>query len=172
MLWTVRQILMQTASRPWRVMRGQGSSIPLPSRIISFLQLRLRPDSESITGSSAAAQTAAPPVAEVRNTSWLNAETLWNDSVSLKKEICCMRGSFCDKFGLLISCAGSRYSVFVCVHRVTHAHVPTGLCDSSTKPSAQEEPCNVQPCPALWVSFSSLCVFCKCILAPDSVLVI
>ncbi|XP_048025061.1 thrombospondin type-1 domain-containing protein 4-like isoform X1 [Megalobrama amblycephala] len=45
---------------------------------------------------------------------------------------------------------GSRYSVFVCVHRVTHAHVPTGLCDSSTKPSAQEEPCNVQPCPAFW----------------------
>ncbi|XP_051727202.1 thrombospondin type-1 domain-containing protein 4-like isoform X1 [Ctenopharyngodon idella] len=45
---------------------------------------------------------------------------------------------------------GSRYSVFVCVHRVTHAQVPTGLCDSSTKPSAQEEPCNVQPCPAFW----------------------
>ncbi|XP_056099929.1 thrombospondin type-1 domain-containing protein 4-like [Rhinichthys klamathensis goyatoka] len=45
---------------------------------------------------------------------------------------------------------GSRYSVFVCVHRVTHTHVPIGLCDGNTKPSAQEEPCNVQPCPAFW----------------------
>ncbi|CAM4584690.1 unnamed protein product [Leuciscus chuanchicus] len=45
---------------------------------------------------------------------------------------------------------GSRYTVFVCVHRVTHTHVPIGLCDSNTKPSVQEEPCNVQACPAFW----------------------
>lgn len=45
---------------------------------------------------------------------------------------------------------GSRFSVFSCVHRITHTHVPNALCDSSTKPSAQEEPCNLQPCPAFW----------------------
>ncbi|KTG40439.1 hypothetical protein cypCar_00024316 [Cyprinus carpio] len=45
---------------------------------------------------------------------------------------------------------GSRFSVFVCVHRGTHALAPSDLCDSSTKPSPQEEPCNVQPCPAFW----------------------
>uniref|UniRef100_A0A8C1ZKU9 Thrombospondin type 1 domain containing 4 n=1 Tax=Cyprinus carpio TaxID=7962 RepID=A0A8C1ZKU9_CYPCA len=45
---------------------------------------------------------------------------------------------------------GSRFSVFVCVHRGTHALAPSDLCDSSTKPSPQEELCNVQPCPAFW----------------------
>ncbi|XP_016407671.1 thrombospondin type-1 domain-containing protein 4 [Sinocyclocheilus rhinocerous] len=45
---------------------------------------------------------------------------------------------------------GSRFSVFVCVHRGSHALVPIDLCDSRTKPSPQEEPCNVQPCPAFW----------------------
>ncbi|XP_052008496.1 thrombospondin type-1 domain-containing protein 4-like [Xyrauchen texanus] len=45
---------------------------------------------------------------------------------------------------------GSRYTVFGCVHRITHTHVLNGLCDSSTKPSVQEEPCNMQPCPAFW----------------------
>ncbi|XP_076143582.1 thrombospondin type-1 domain-containing protein 4 [Alosa pseudoharengus] len=45
---------------------------------------------------------------------------------------------------------GSRYSVFNCVHRVTHAHVSETLCDRATKPSPQEEPCNTEPCPAFW----------------------
>ncbi|XP_062861084.1 thrombospondin type-1 domain-containing protein 4-like [Trichomycterus rosablanca] len=45
---------------------------------------------------------------------------------------------------------GIRYTVFGCVHRVTHERVSDSLCDVSTKPSAQEEPCNVQPCPAFW----------------------
>ncbi|KAL0167433.1 hypothetical protein M9458_035655, partial [Cirrhinus mrigala] len=49
-------------SRPRRIMRGQGSDILLPYRIISFLQLRLQPDPENTTGNSAAPQTAAPPV--------------------------------------------------------------------------------------------------------------
>ncbi|KAL7879182.1 hypothetical protein AOLI_G00101560 [Acnodon oligacanthus] len=39
---------------------------------------------------------------------------------------------------------GSRYTVFGCVHRLTHDRVSDSLCDSSTKPSPQEEPCNVQ----------------------------
>ncbi|XP_060780131.1 thrombospondin type-1 domain-containing protein 4-like isoform X1 [Neoarius graeffei] len=45
---------------------------------------------------------------------------------------------------------GIRYTVFGCVHRVTHEHVSDSQCDSTTKPSTQEEPCNVQPCPAFW----------------------
>ncbi|XP_058243483.1 thrombospondin type-1 domain-containing protein 4 [Hemibagrus wyckioides] len=45
---------------------------------------------------------------------------------------------------------GIRHTVFGCVHRVTHERVSDSHCDSATKPSPQEEPCNVQPCPAFW----------------------
>ncbi|XP_066541314.1 thrombospondin type-1 domain-containing protein 4 [Hoplias malabaricus] len=45
---------------------------------------------------------------------------------------------------------GSRFTVFGCVHRHTHERISDNLCDSSSKPSPQEEPCNVQPCPAFW----------------------
>ncbi|MCJ8733106.1 hypothetical protein PDJAM_G00219270 [Pangasius djambal] len=50
-----------------------------------------------------------------------------------------------------VSCGrGIRHTVFGCVHRVTHERVSDSHCDSATKPSTQEEPCNVQPCPAFW----------------------
>ncbi|KAM4602356.1 thrombospondin type-1 domain-containing protein 4 [Polymixia lowei] len=45
---------------------------------------------------------------------------------------------------------GFRYSIFHCVQRLNHDQVSEALCDSSTRPSPQEEPCNVQPCPAFW----------------------
>ncbi|MGH0136297.1 UNVERIFIED_CONTAM: hypothetical protein FKN15_020690 [Acipenser sinensis] len=45
---------------------------------------------------------------------------------------------------------GSRFVIFRCVHRVSHEEVSDGLCDSGSKPSAEEEPCNVQACPAFW----------------------
>uniref|UniRef100_A0A673Y640 Thrombospondin type 1 domain containing 4 n=1 Tax=Salmo trutta TaxID=8032 RepID=A0A673Y640_SALTR len=45
---------------------------------------------------------------------------------------------------------GSRYTIFHCVHRLSHEHVPENQCDSSTRPSSQEEPCNLQSCPAFW----------------------
>uniref|UniRef100_A0A672ZIU0 PLAC domain-containing protein n=1 Tax=Sphaeramia orbicularis TaxID=375764 RepID=A0A672ZIU0_9TELE len=45
---------------------------------------------------------------------------------------------------------GFRYSVFHCVHRLNHVAVSDSLCDSNSKPSPQEEPCNLQPCPAFW----------------------
>ncbi|KAI7789375.1 putative thrombospondin type-1 domain-containing protein 4 [Triplophysa rosa] len=45
---------------------------------------------------------------------------------------------------------GVRYSVFSCVHRITRVQVQNELCDSSTKPNQQEEPCSIQPCPAFW----------------------
>ncbi|XP_045071767.1 thrombospondin type-1 domain-containing protein 4-like isoform X2 [Coregonus clupeaformis] len=45
---------------------------------------------------------------------------------------------------------GSRYTIFRCVHRLSHEQVPENQCDSSTRPSSQEEPCNLQPCPAFW----------------------
>ncbi|MBN3307779.1 THSD4 protein, partial [Amia calva] len=45
---------------------------------------------------------------------------------------------------------GSRYMVFGCVHRLSHEEVPDSQCDSSTRPTAEEQPCNVQPCPAFW----------------------
>ncbi|XP_067275283.1 thrombospondin type-1 domain-containing protein 4-like [Pseudorasbora parva] len=49
------------------------------------------------------------------------------------------------------SCGGGRrFPVFACVHRISHTHVPIALCESRTKPSPQEEPCNLQPCPAFW----------------------
>uniref|UniRef100_A0A674AXD1 Thrombospondin type 1 domain containing 4 n=1 Tax=Salmo trutta TaxID=8032 RepID=A0A674AXD1_SALTR len=44
----------------------------------------------------------------------------------------------------------TRYTIFRCVHRLSHEHVPENQCDSSTRPSSQEEPCNLQSCPAFW----------------------
>ncbi|KAG9338025.1 hypothetical protein JZ751_027188 [Albula glossodonta] len=52
----------------------------------------------------------------------------------------------CNSLGL----RGTRHSMFHCVHRVTHNQVTDSQCDSATKPSPQEEPCNVHPCPAYW----------------------
>ncbi|KAM5242860.1 thrombospondin type-1 domain-containing protein 4 isoform 1-T5 [Hipposideros larvatus] len=45
---------------------------------------------------------------------------------------------------------GSQYPIFRCVHRNTHEEVPEGYCDSSMKPTPEEEPCNIFPCPAFW----------------------
>ncbi|MGH0115281.1 UNVERIFIED_CONTAM: hypothetical protein FKN15_006709 [Acipenser sinensis] len=45
---------------------------------------------------------------------------------------------------------GSRFVIFRCIHRVSHEEVSDSLCDSGSKPSAEEEPCNVQACPAFW----------------------
>ncbi|KAM6979983.1 thrombospondin type-1 domain-containing protein 4 [Aplochiton taeniatus] len=45
---------------------------------------------------------------------------------------------------------GSRFTIFRCVHRQGHAQVSDSLCDGNTRPSSQEEPCNLQPCPAFW----------------------
>ncbi|XP_049457802.1 thrombospondin type-1 domain-containing protein 4-like isoform X2 [Epinephelus fuscoguttatus] len=45
---------------------------------------------------------------------------------------------------------GFRHSVFHCVSRLNHGQVSDALCDSSTRPTPQEEACNLQPCPAFW----------------------
>ncbi|KAJ0001984.1 hypothetical protein NQD34_001780, partial [Periophthalmus magnuspinnatus] len=45
---------------------------------------------------------------------------------------------------------GFQYSVFHCVHHQKNLQVSETLCDSSHKPKSQEEPCNLQPCPAFW----------------------
>lgn len=45
---------------------------------------------------------------------------------------------------------GSQYPIFRCVHRNTHEEVPESYCDSSMKPTPEEEPCNLFPCPAFW----------------------
>ncbi|XP_036903045.1 thrombospondin type-1 domain-containing protein 4 isoform X1 [Sturnira hondurensis] len=45
---------------------------------------------------------------------------------------------------------GSQHPVFRCVHRNTHEEVPESYCDSSMKPTPEEEPCNLFPCPAFW----------------------
>ncbi|XP_013881562.1 thrombospondin type-1 domain-containing protein 4 isoform X2 [Austrofundulus limnaeus] len=45
---------------------------------------------------------------------------------------------------------GFRYTVLHCVHRQNHVQVSDTLCDSSSRPTPQEEACNLQPCPAFW----------------------
>ncbi|XP_037689454.1 thrombospondin type-1 domain-containing protein 4 [Choloepus didactylus] len=45
---------------------------------------------------------------------------------------------------------GSQYPVFHCVNRNTHEEVPESYCDPSMKPTPEEEPCNIFPCPAFW----------------------
>nr|XP_046267554.1 thrombospondin type-1 domain-containing protein 4-like isoform X3 [Scatophagus argus] len=50
-----------------------------------------------------------------------------------------------------VSCGkGFRYSIFHCVSRLNHVQVSDALCDSSSRPTPQEEACNLQPCPAFW----------------------
>uniref|UniRef100_A0A8C4IMG7 Thrombospondin type 1 domain containing 4 n=1 Tax=Dicentrarchus labrax TaxID=13489 RepID=A0A8C4IMG7_DICLA len=48
------------------------------------------------------------------------------------------------------SCGKGQYSIFHCVSRLNHAQVSDALCDSSSRPTPQEEACNLQPCPAFW----------------------
>uniref|UniRef100_A0A8C4QRM7 Thrombospondin type 1 domain containing 4 n=1 Tax=Eptatretus burgeri TaxID=7764 RepID=A0A8C4QRM7_EPTBU len=45
---------------------------------------------------------------------------------------------------------GKRLAIVHCVRKSTQEEVGSVLCDSSTKPKEQEEPCNIQPCPAFW----------------------
>ncbi|XP_072837751.2 thrombospondin type-1 domain-containing protein 4 isoform X1 [Pogona vitticeps] len=45
---------------------------------------------------------------------------------------------------------GSQYPIFRCVNRNTHDEVSESYCDSNTKPTPEEEPCNIFPCPAFW----------------------
>ncbi|XP_074150758.1 thrombospondin type-1 domain-containing protein 4 isoform X1 [Sminthopsis crassicaudata] len=45
---------------------------------------------------------------------------------------------------------GSQYPIFHCVNRNSHEEVPESYCDPSTKPTPEEEPCNIFPCPAFW----------------------
>ncbi|XP_049909620.1 thrombospondin type-1 domain-containing protein 4-like isoform X2 [Epinephelus moara] len=45
---------------------------------------------------------------------------------------------------------GFKHSVFHCVSRLNHGQVSDALCDSNTRPTPQEEACNLQPCPAFW----------------------
>ncbi|XP_074465771.1 thrombospondin type-1 domain-containing protein 4 [Sebastes fasciatus] len=45
---------------------------------------------------------------------------------------------------------GFRHSVFHCISRLNQGQVSDALCDSSSRPTPQEEACNLQPCPAFW----------------------
>uniref|UniRef100_UPI00358FFDC3 thrombospondin type-1 domain-containing protein 4 isoform X2 n=1 Tax=Myxine glutinosa TaxID=7769 RepID=UPI00358FFDC3 len=45
---------------------------------------------------------------------------------------------------------GKQRPIVHCVRKSTQEEVGSVLCDSSTKPKEQEEPCNIQPCPAFW----------------------
>ncbi|XP_076980011.1 thrombospondin type-1 domain-containing protein 4 isoform X3 [Tamandua tetradactyla] len=45
---------------------------------------------------------------------------------------------------------GSQYPIFRCVNRNTHEEVPESYCDPGMKPTPEEEPCNIFPCPAFW----------------------
>ncbi|XP_015266611.1 PREDICTED: thrombospondin type-1 domain-containing protein 4-like [Gekko japonicus] len=45
---------------------------------------------------------------------------------------------------------GSQYPIFRCVSRNTHEEATESYCDLSTKPTPEEEACNVFPCPAFW----------------------
>uniref|UniRef100_A0A452IXB7 PLAC domain-containing protein n=1 Tax=Gopherus agassizii TaxID=38772 RepID=A0A452IXB7_9SAUR len=45
---------------------------------------------------------------------------------------------------------GLRYPIFHCVNRISHEEVSESYCDTSTKPTPEEEACNIFPCPAFW----------------------
>lgn len=50
---------------------------------------------------------------------------------------------------LCVLSTGFRHSIFHCVSRLNNVQVSEASCDSSSRPTPQEEPCNLQPCPAL-----------------------
>ncbi|XP_061621469.1 thrombospondin type-1 domain-containing protein 4-like isoform X1 [Phyllopteryx taeniolatus] len=45
---------------------------------------------------------------------------------------------------------GFRHPVFHCIHRLNQVQVEDILCNGSSKPMLQEEPCNLQACPTFW----------------------
>ncbi|KAL7980352.1 hypothetical protein Chor_014681 [Crotalus horridus] len=48
------------------------------------------------------------------------------------------------------SATWAQYPIFRCVHRNTHEEVADSYCDVNSKPTPEEEPCNLFPCPAFW----------------------
>ncbi|KAJ3593274.1 hypothetical protein NHX12_005609, partial [Muraenolepis orangiensis] len=52
---------------------------------------------------------------------------------------------------------GFMHAIFQCVHRQNHEEVSDGLCDSSTRPSQQEEPCNTHWDIGEWSECSKTC---------------
>ncbi|XP_033836930.1 thrombospondin type-1 domain-containing protein 4 [Periophthalmus magnuspinnatus] len=49
---------------------------------------------------------------------------------------------------------GTQYREILCINRHTDQEVPDRKCDSATKPSPEEEPCNTHPCPPFWETSS------------------
>ncbi|KAK7886027.1 hypothetical protein WMY93_025648 [Mugilogobius chulae] len=49
---------------------------------------------------------------------------------------------------------GTQYREILCINRHTDQEEPERKCDSATKPSPEEEPCNVHPCPPFWETSS------------------
>ncbi|KAM8895250.1 thrombospondin type-1 domain-containing protein 4 isoform 1-T1 [Spinachia spinachia] len=45
---------------------------------------------------------------------------------------------------------GFRHSVFHCVSRLNQGQVSYALCDRGSRPTPQEEACNLEPCPGFW----------------------
>uniref|UniRef100_A0AAV2MCH2 PLAC domain-containing protein n=1 Tax=Knipowitschia caucasica TaxID=637954 RepID=A0AAV2MCH2_KNICA len=45
---------------------------------------------------------------------------------------------------------GTQYREILCINRHSDQEVPERKCDSATKPSPEEEPCNTHPCPPFW----------------------
>lgn len=123
---------------------GAGTLLPSPTtRSPSFS----RPDGrESTTGNWPVLQSAAPPVVKVSH----HASTWILHIINTERK----KDNFLDSFLRLsiwfLCLLGFRYSIFHCVSRLNHVQVSDALCDSSSKPTPQEEACNLQPCPALW----------------------
>lgn len=79
---------------------------------------------------------------------------IWHHS-PLKNAVLCVFSVFCVFFDMYICVfvyPGSQYREIVCVNRHTEQEVHERRCDSATKPVPEEEPCNVHPCPPLWVT--------------------
>uniref|UniRef100_A0A3B3ZXF1 Uncharacterized protein n=1 Tax=Periophthalmus magnuspinnatus TaxID=409849 RepID=A0A3B3ZXF1_9GOBI len=55
------------------------------------------------------------------------------------------------------SCGKTQYREILCINRHTDQEVPDRKCDSATKPSPEEEPCNTHPCPPWETSSWSEC---------------
>lgn len=96
---------------------------------------------QTTTGNWLERQNAAPPVVKV---SQVDLKRWWRDQLHW------WPWEWEGIYRSTLSFLGFSYSIFNCVSLRNQAQVSDTFCDSSKRPTPQEEACNLQSCPALW----------------------
>lgn len=128
---------------------GEGTLlISLTTRYRSYSHPDVK---ESTIGNWPVLQSAVPPVVKVRQCNLCFSFLSYRLLVQKESKLEFVHAHAGPNLNICSVCfLGFRHSIFHCVHRLNHVQVSDTLCDSSSRPTPQEEPCNLQPCPALW----------------------